>query len=115
MPAVVEQPVELAALRALVEHSLYRGPERRSGLRAMIGADVKVKASEGLTDWPETLTNRQYEVLLLLEKRQSNKEISDQLYISLETVKTHTKNIRAKLNVNSRRDAVSKAIALKIL
>jgi ATP/maltotriose-dependent transcriptional regulator MalT len=77
--------------------------------------DVKVKASEGLTDWRETLTNREYEVLLLLEKRQSNKEISDQLYISLETVKTHTKHIREKLNANSRRDSVSRAIALNIL
>jgi DNA-binding CsgD family transcriptional regulator len=78
-------------------------------------SDVKVKASEGLTDWRKTLTNRQYEVLLLLEKRQSNKEISDQLCISLETVKTHTKHIREKLNASSSQDAVSRAIALNIL
>jgi DNA-binding NarL/FixJ family response regulator len=77
--------------------------------------DVKVKESEGLSDWREILTNREYEVLLLLEQRQSDKEISDQLGISLETVKTHTKHIREKLNANSRRDAVSKAIALNIM
>jgi ATP/maltotriose-dependent transcriptional regulator MalT len=76
---------------------------------------VKVKASEGLTDWREILTNREYEVLLLLEQRQSDKEISDQLCISLETVKTHTKHLREKLNANSRRDAVSRAVALNIL
>jgi LuxR family maltose regulon positive regulatory protein len=54
-------------------------------------------------------------VLLLLEQRQSDKEISDQLCISLETVKTHTKHVREKLNANSRRNAVSKAVALNTL
>ena len=76
---------------------------------------VKASEPEGLADWRETLTNREYEILLLLEQRKSDKEISDQLCISLETVKTHTKNIRSKLDANSRRDAVSRAIALKIL
>ncbi len=41
---VVELPVDSDAMRALIEHSLYRGPERRRGLRAMIGGEVKVKA-----------------------------------------------------------------------
>jgi DNA-binding NarL/FixJ family response regulator len=79
------------------------------------GPGKKDETPAELADWRETLTNREYEVLLLLEQRQSDKEISDQLCISLETVKTHTKNIRGKLNASSRRDAVSKAIALKIL
>jgi ATP/maltotriose-dependent transcriptional regulator MalT len=76
---------------------------------------VKDEVPAGLADWREALTNREYEILLLLEQRQSDKEIADQLCISVETVKTHTKNIRGKLNASSRRDAVSKAIALKIL
>ena len=41
---VVESPLHPAALRLLIEHSLYRGPERRTGLRAMLAAEVKFKA-----------------------------------------------------------------------
>jgi len=41
---VVETPVHPGALRALIEHSVYRGPERRSGLRAMLDGEVGVKA-----------------------------------------------------------------------
>jgi len=41
---VIEAPLHPAALRLLIEHSLYQGPERRSGLRAMLAAEVKFKA-----------------------------------------------------------------------
>lgn len=41
---VVETPVHPGALRALIEHSVYRGPERRTGLRAMLDGEVGVKA-----------------------------------------------------------------------
>lgn len=41
---VVEMPIEPTAFRALIEHAIYRGPERRRGLRAMIGGEVKLKA-----------------------------------------------------------------------
>ena len=73
------------------------------------------ETSEGSSDWRKLLTNREYEVLLLLQQRLSDQEIADQLHISLETAKTHTKNIRIKLNVNSRRTAVSKAVSLNFL
>ncbi len=76
---------------------------------------TRIETSEGLCEWREVLTNREYEILLLLEQRLSDKEIADQMCLSTDTVKSHTKNIRRKLNANSRRDAVAKAIALKIL
>ena len=73
------------------------------------------ETSEGSSDWRKLLTNREYEVLLLLQQRLSDQEIADQMHISLETAKTHTKNIRIKLNVSSRRTAVSKAVSLNFL
>lgn len=73
------------------------------------------KASAGRAEWRELLTNREYEILLLLKQRLSDKEISKQMYISTGTVKTHTKNIRRKLDAVSRRDAVAKAITLNLL
>jgi LuxR family transcriptional regulator, maltose regulon positive regulatory protein len=63
----------------------------------------------------EPLTNRELDVLVLLAKRFSAKEIAQDLVISDATVKRHLANIYDKLAVNSRRDAVAAAIALGIL
>ena len=63
----------------------------------------------------EPLTQREMEVLSLLARRLSNKEIATRLFISPRTVKNHTMNIYQKLEVNSRRQAVEKARALGIL
>jgi len=62
-----------------------------------------------------SLTNRELEILTLLAQRMRNKEIADKLFISPETVKRHTINIYSKLNVNSRQEAVDKALILGIL
>jgi DNA-binding CsgD family transcriptional regulator len=55
------------------------------------------------------------EILSLLGQRLTNKEISGNLYISPETVKRHASSIFKKLEVNGRREAVTKAISLNIL
>ena len=52
-----------------------------------------------------SLTGREKELLVLLLKGKSNKEISDQLYVSPETVKTHLQNIYRKLGVKNRMEA----------
>jgi len=53
----------------------------------------------------EALTKREQELLQLVAKGQSNREISDQLAISEATVRTHVSNILAKLNLRSRTQA----------
>jgi LuxR family maltose regulon positive regulatory protein len=63
----------------------------------------------------EPLTNRELQILELLGERLSNKEIAAQLVISPGTVKGHTIQIYQKLEVNNRRQAVEKAIALGLL
>jgi LuxR family maltose regulon positive regulatory protein len=63
----------------------------------------------------DPLSDRELQVLELLQKRLSNKEIAAQLVISVGTVKGHTIKIYQKLDVNSRRQAVEKAISLGIL
>jgi LuxR family maltose regulon positive regulatory protein len=64
---------------------------------------------------PEPLTPRELEILGLLRGPLSIKEIAGALYISYATAKRHTVNIYAKLGVNQRWDAVTKAEELNIL
>lgn len=67
------------------------------------------------TDWRKVLTNREYEIMLLLNDRLRDKEIADRLCISVETVKSHLRNIYGKVHASNRRDAVIKAQQLNIL
>jgi LuxR family maltose regulon positive regulatory protein len=67
---------------------------------------------EGLA---EPISERELEVLYLVAAGLSNREIAEKLFISLNTVKTHTKNINSKLNVNSRIKAVARAKELGLL
>jgi LuxR family maltose regulon positive regulatory protein len=61
------------------------------------------------------LTNRELDILELLARRLSNKEIAAKLFISPNTEKKHLDNMYGKLNVGSRRQAVEKAHTLGIL
>jgi LuxR family maltose regulon positive regulatory protein len=63
----------------------------------------------------EPFTNREEEILELLQQRLRDKEIADKLCISTETVKFHTRHIYQKLGVGSRREAVAKARSLGLL
>lgn len=52
-------------------------------------------------DEPELLTDRELDVLRLIAKEYSNKEIADKLFISERTVETHRKNIFRKTKTSS--------------
>jgi ATP/maltotriose-dependent transcriptional regulator MalT len=60
------------------------------------------------------LTPRELEVLALLGRHLSNKEIAKELVVSPSTVKTHTLNIYRKLDVRGRQRAVAKARELNL-
>jgi LuxR family maltose regulon positive regulatory protein len=69
---------------------------------------IKNNSGSGLSD-------RELEALKLIAEGLSNQEIADRLFISLNTVKTHVKNILLKLNVDSRIQAETKANELGII
>lgn len=71
--------------------------------------EVKTAAGYTETILPE-LTGKELEVLGQLVLGMSNTEITESLYMSLDTVKTHMKNITSKLGVKSRTQAVITAI-----
>jgi NarL family two-component system response regulator LiaR len=68
-----------------------------------------------MPDSPETLTEREVEVLRQLALGYSNKEIAQHLSIGEKTVKTHVSNILSKLNVASRTQAALYAVRLGLV
>lgn len=63
----------------------------------------------------EPLTARELDVLRLMQSALSLREIADQLYLSINTVRTHCKHIYAKLDVHSRIEATVRAKQLDLL
>jgi LuxR family maltose regulon positive regulatory protein len=61
------------------------------------------------------LSARELDTLKLIARDLSNQEIADTLFISLNTVKTHIKNIYLKLETDNRVNAIAKARELGIL
>ncbi|MCP4535338.1 MAG: response regulator transcription factor, partial [Delftia sp.] len=63
----------------------------------------------------EPLTEREIEVLRLVAAGLSNREIADELFVTVGTVKRHVSNVYGKLNVNKRTQAVARARELGLL
>ena len=63
----------------------------------------------------QQLSNRELEILQLLAKGYTNKEISEQVYLSVKTVEAHRSKIYKKLGFKTRADLVSYALEHKLL
>lgn len=74
---------------------------------------LRPEASE--LEWVEPLSDREIEVLELIAAGLTNQQIANQLFLALNTVKAHTRNIYSKLAVNNRVQAVARARELGIL
>jgi len=103
-------------MQALLKRAVARGvaPHYVSRLLAAFGPSRQLvpKTPQPLV---EPLTGRELEVLQLLAEDLSNREIGRRLFISLPTVKSHTRTIYGKLGVHNREEAVARAQALSIL
>ncbi|MEL7520122.1 MAG: LuxR C-terminal-related transcriptional regulator, partial [Cyanobacteria bacterium J06553_1] len=63
----------------------------------------------------EPLSQRELDVLRLLNTELSGPEIARELVVALSTVRTHTKRIYSKLNVTNRRSALKRAAELGLI
>jgi DNA-binding NarL/FixJ family response regulator len=61
------------------------------------------------------LSKREKEVLILLAEGNNYQQIAEQLFISVDTVRHHIKNIYKKLHVHTQSEAVAKAIRKKLI
>ncbi|MBP5054504.1 helix-turn-helix transcriptional regulator [Pseudomonas chlororaphis] len=111
------QPFEWAvrAHPAWVREQLQQGPATplRQTLLERLPATVAREPLE--QHHGEALSSRELAVLQLIAQGCSNQEISDQLFISLHTVKTHASHINSKLGVERRTQAVARAQELGLL
>ena len=72
-------------------------------------------ASARQVDGVDQLTDAELSVLRLLRSELSQREIGTELFISVNTVKTHARNIYRKLGVATRDEAVQRAKQLSLL
>ncbi|HEX6890662.1 MAG TPA: LuxR C-terminal-related transcriptional regulator [Chryseolinea sp.] len=61
------------------------------------------------------ISKREYDVLTLISKGDTNQQIADKLFLSLNTVKTHSSSLYVKLGAKRRTQAVQKAKELKLI
>jgi len=75
----------------------------------------KIRNENNFENDKEKLSKREMEILQLVVKGFSNKEISEKLFISIRTVETHKTHVLQKLNLKSTVDLVKYAIKNKII
>jgi LuxR family transcriptional regulator, maltose regulon positive regulatory protein len=109
-------PAEARELRARARRQLAACPDP-GFLRGQVGAEHAADRGSvpAAADGADELSERELAVLRLLASQLSLREIGNELYVSLNTIKTHTRNIYAKLRVGGREQAVVRGRELGLL
>lgn len=104
MASIVERVVQEEATVVTLSSAYLRA------LMAALGKSAPATRQEIAvipSEW--ALTEREIEILKLIAQGYSNQKIADRLYLSINTVKTHTANLYDKLGVRSRTEAIARA------
>ncbi len=108
----VEEVAE--GIRAVVRGQSLISPSMASKLLSEFSALSRRASAQEQLPAP-VLTARELEVLRLVARGMSNKEVADELFISENTVKNHVRNILEKLHLHSRMEAVMYAVRRRLL
>jgi LuxR family maltose regulon positive regulatory protein len=108
----IDEGPRMAALLKLAAKQPNAPSYVRRLLAALATAEGAAAVAQPLI---EPLSERELEVLRLLQTDLGGPDIARELVVSLSTVRTHTQNIYAKLGVNSRRAAIRRAAELDLL
>jgi LuxR family maltose regulon positive regulatory protein len=105
------------SVRGLLVERVRHGTDHRALVAELIAALERRSASTELTlpELLEPLSDREQAVLRYLPTMMSNAEIASELFLSVNTVKTHLKAIYRKLGATRRRDAVERARRVELL
>jgi LuxR family maltose regulon positive regulatory protein len=101
-----------ALISAILNVLAGRKPVAPSGHQAGVDVDAQAGTWRGLR---EPLSHGEIRVLRYLPTKLSAPEIADQLYVSVNTVKTHMRHVYDKLGAHRRHEAVERARALGLL
>jgi len=104
---------DLALAREAIDGATDAGrlPELAAAIERLIDSGERAPAPEPV----ERPTDAELNVLRLLPTGLSQREIGETLFVSLNTVKSHTRELYRKLGVGSRADALERARALGLL
>jgi DNA-binding NarL/FixJ family response regulator len=108
----VEEVAE--AIRAVMKGQSLIPPSMASKLLNEFTSLARRAAQQEQLPTP-VLTTRELEVLRLVAKGMSNKDVAEELFISENTVKNHVRNILEKLHLHSRMEAVMYAVRKRLL
>jgi LuxR family transcriptional regulator, maltose regulon positive regulatory protein len=106
-----------APVRSLLRRLVARGTRHRAladDLVARLGGGGEVERSV-TSPLLEPLSDRELTVLRYLPTMMSNAEIAAEMFVSVNTVKTHLKHVYRKLDVTDRRDCVRRGRELRLL
>lgn len=112
------EPLRLAFLTGPGVHDLLAQHARTAYpdlLAELLDGDVTAPPSIGTGQLAEALTDRERAVLRLLPTMLTHAEIASELFVSVNTVKTHVRGIYRKLGVARRAEAVARARQLSLL
>ena len=128
--AALERALDLAEPRGLrrvlselgpgLRPVLNRALRRETAHRALVQELLEAIGGGGRATFAsahpfEPLSGRETTILRFLPTMMSNQEIADELFVSLNTLKTHLKHIYRKLDATNRRDAVERAREMELL
>ena len=115
LPANIGKPLMKKALDCILAGQVWASRDLSQKLLSELLEDTRPELAYQRPENPFSLTGREIEILKALASGLSNLAISEKLFLSEKTVKTHTHNIFRKMEVKTRTQAVMRAMEFHVI